>query len=110
MEQIVVKKEIKALRNIGRNGCIYSNETPGEIIPFVDCRVPGELCVDLYSREREINGTGNASDDWDVDECCARLMIIPFEQTLQGFRRAYRLARMCARLPRYQPRLAFALR
>ncbi|EHQ9037511.1 hypothetical protein KI082_004185 [Escherichia coli] len=110
MEQIAVKKEIKALRNIGRNGCIYFNGTPGEIIPFVDCFVPGELRIDLYSREREINGTGNTSDDWDVDECCARLMIIPFEQNLQGFRRAYRLARMCARLPRYQPRLAFALR
>ena len=60
--------------------------------------------------EREINGIGNTSDDWDVDECYMRLMIIPFEQNLQGFRRAYRLARMCARLPRYQPRLAFALR
>ncbi|HCN9483468.1 TPA: hypothetical protein N6814_004911, partial [Escherichia coli] len=56
MEQIAVKKEIKALRNIGRNGCIYFNGTPGEIIPFVDCFVPGELRIDLYSREREING------------------------------------------------------
>ncbi len=28
MEQIAVKKEIKALRNIGRNGCIYFNGTP----------------------------------------------------------------------------------
>ncbi|EEW5971678.1 hypothetical protein EGX65_03600 [Escherichia coli] len=110
MEKMALRNEIRALRNIGCHGRVYFDGTPGEIIPFVDCRVPGELYIDLYSREREINGIGNTSDDWDVDECYMRLMIIPFEQNLQGFRRAYRLARMCARLPRYQPRLAFALR
>ncbi|EBD7905610.1 hypothetical protein EXP78_12395 [Salmonella enterica subsp. enterica serovar Give] len=109
MEQVAVRKEIKALRNIGRNGCVYFDGSR-EIIPFVDCYVPGQLCIDLYSREREINGTGNTSDDWDVDECYARQLIIPFEQNSRGFRRAYRLARMCARMPQVQTGFAFVLR
>ncbi|EDW4642255.1 hypothetical protein ZK41_005065 [Salmonella enterica subsp. enterica serovar Java] len=53
---------------------------------------------------------GNTSDDWDVNECDARLLIIPFEQNQQGFRRAYRLARMCARTPQVKTGLALALR
>lgn len=110
MEQLAVRNEIKALRNIGCNGCVYFDGSRGEISPFIDCRVPGQLCIDLYSREREITGMGNTSDDWDVNECDARLLIIPFEQNQQGFRRAYRLARMCARTPHVKTGLALALR
>ncbi len=55
MEQIAVK-EIKALRNIVRNGCIYSNETPGEIIPFVDCFVRVNcalICIPVNGKSME---------------------------------------------------------
>lgn len=62
MEQIAVKKEIKALRNIGRNGCIYFNGTPVKLFRLLiaSCRVN---CVLIYipvngkSMEPEIPAT-----------------------------------------------------
>ncbi|WP_048795428.1 MULTISPECIES: hypothetical protein [Serratia] len=97
----LIKREVKALRNLGFNSIFYSN-TSGEcrFSPFIDCFVSGQLNVDVYSWEREVAGVGNDGKGWDMDECDAKRLIIPFIQTREGFRQAYRLARLCVQLPR----------
>lgn len=96
-----IKQEVKALRNLGFNSIFYSRAS-GEcrFSPFIDCFVPGQLSVDVYSWEREVAGVGNDGKGWDVDVCDAKRLVIPFVQTHVGFQRAYRLARLCVQLPR----------
>lgn len=96
-----IKQEVKALRNMGYNSVFsFPTTSSSECVPFINCFVPGQLCVDVYSWEREIVGIGNDGKDWDVDEFAEKQLIIPFVQTHEGFRQAYRLARLCVQLPR----------
>ncbi|WP_332832814.1 hypothetical protein [Escherichia coli] len=57
MEKMALRNEIRALQSIGRNGCIYSNGTPGEIIPFcviASCRVNCALiCIPVNGKSME---------------------------------------------------------
>lgn len=97
----LIKQEVKALRNMGYNSIFYPSVGGRTTFsPFVDCFVSGQLCVDVYSWEREVVGIGNDGKDWDVDEFAKKQLIIPFVQTRKGFRRAYSLARLCVQLPR----------
>ncbi|MFZ4217573.1 hypothetical protein ACEV6Q_06915 [Enterobacter ludwigii] len=97
----LIKQEVKALRNMGYNSIFYFPTTSSsKCAQFIDCFVPGRLCVDVYSWEREVTGVGNDGRDWDIGASEARQLVIPFVQTRAGFRKAYRLARLCVQLPR----------
>lgn len=96
----LIRQEVKALRSMGYNSCFFyvnSNCYPGE--SFIECYTTGHIAIDVYSWEREVAGIGNDGSDWDVDVCDAKKIIIPFVQTRAGFRKAYRLARLCVNLP-----------
>ncbi|SMG61417.1 hypothetical protein [Cedecea sp. NFIX57] len=98
---IAIRREITALRAIGFNSCFFvTDDSCSAGSPFIHCYVPGLLCVDVYSWGREVSGVGNDGRDWDVDEMEAAQLVMPFIQTREGFRRAYRLARLCVQLPR----------
>ncbi|AHE72581.1 hypothetical protein M942_04670 [Enterobacter ludwigii] len=97
----LIKQEVKALRSMGYNSCCFyvnSNCYPGE--SFIECYTTGHIAIDVYSWEREVAGVGNDDRDWDVDSYDAKRITIPFERTRAGFRKAYRLARLCVSLPR----------
>ncbi|MMZ41808.1 hypothetical protein D3C81_178830 [compost metagenome] len=95
------KQEVKALRSMGYNSCcFYSDGRDLTGSPFIDCYSTGHIAIDVYSWEREVAGIGNDGRDWDVDAYDAKRLTIPFIRTREGFRQAYRLARLCVQLPR----------
>ncbi|HBC7419303.1 TPA: hypothetical protein KEY88_001978 [Serratia marcescens] len=97
----LIKHEVKALRSIGYNSCCFYSDGRGSTgSPFIDCYSTGHIAIDVYSWEREVAGFGNDDRGWDVDVYDARRLTIPFIRTREGFRQAYRLARLCVQLPR----------
>lgn len=99
-----IKKEVKTLCHIGINSVHSDAQSFGTVglgrsAEFILCTKPGYLVLDLYSWERDISGISNDGPDWDVDICAEMQVIIPFEMTRTGFRKAFRLARLCVRVP-----------
>jgi len=92
--------EVKSLSNIQHNAAHARTDiSVGVGSSFIYCFNRRSLCVDLYSWRREVSGVGNNNFDWDVDQYAEEMLVLNFRPTKTSFRQAYRLARMCARMP-----------
>jgi len=97
----LIRQEVKALWSIGYNSCFFCpDDKCFQGSPYIDLYATGHIAIDVYSWEREVAGVGNDDRGWDVESYDAKRITITFEKTRTGFRKAYRLARLCVNLPR----------
>lgn len=94
----IVQREIRALRHLGFNSFFYSFAGGGNLsAPYIDCCLTGHLVVNVCQWRIEVDGIYPCDCDQSQQE--NNNIVMAFAPTREGFRRAYRAARLCVRVP-----------